>query len=866
MPVKLCVFEEQMATIPSFSTQNTFPNLRNLLHDECKEMPWRASPDLLERGIKAQLNNDKLKYTKVLIRPTDPEYKQIEHAFFFNPPTKYTIKRAYYIHNAGVTQDFETRLIHLEDNGKNSAFNPDWDTPTDPDNLQRKTVNKRFEYISRQYFPISLKHRQQGKFDKTFVIPIWHGFKDPSICPSICQTGFFSRGQGGGGTDPGWYGNGIYGATDVKYAVDGYSKDSGFVFYGWFSTRAPYPVVPSDFTPIQKLLGKANRAMYSAHFIPVHGTTPCPPGKVPSGDEIVVFQQSQALPRFLIELQPNFPVATAPKTTGELLSLILIIRPLLKDEPEIQEALEKWVELLFAYHPQDLPLSIEEEGFIDKLIALSPFHPHDKIDKAAKIALLSTPPPQPRERKPDIGKILELIGSGETKEAWQSLNVLAPRLLNKEASLPDLFQLLHQLIPTLLTENKDKLFKKFIEPLRRQTDYPEKKLQLELDIARWLLKNNQPSLGLSTWIDNFAIPALECYGKALALAEANNHHAELCSEASKVLLKPLLAKLPSLDQEIEAALMKSEQTTVEEIVKKLTFVKTTFSLEKSESDLLADRFKKMLEFFANLEPPSEIGLLAFDGLKPNQNMAQTFNIESYRQAFKDPKGIIKFSKSEPLKKIKASFASFGLAEFLEKALQLVLPTTLKFTHDTLSEELTESLAEAIAQTHVTELHLAQKGVSEKGKAALHNVKNKEGKEVILHIHPPSDTIDFSPQAPIWQRLQPGLNLQGVCENKECDLLDKLQWFPASSEEKLNMHVEAAICYCSKCKSSLTKVDEKLIGFYQCTYSYKGTHKTDDKFEQVDEPLAQIQPEKTFVLLEDELKKKWTSLVFTVKKL
>ena len=59
------------------------------------------------------------------------------------------------------------------------------------------------------------------------------------------------------------------------------------------------------------LTGGANYGNYDAHFVPVRGQgsffTPCMPEQKPKYTEVVVFESSSCLPRYLVELQSNSP-------------------------------------------------------------------------------------------------------------------------------------------------------------------------------------------------------------------------------------------------------------------------------------------------------------------------------------------------------------------------------------------------------------------------------------------------------------------------------------------------------------------------------------------------------------------------------
>jgi len=93
----------------------------------------------------------------------------------------------------------------------------------------------------------------------------------------------------------------------ADYSARCYGK--GVMFLCYISTINPYPVVKTNMT---KLKGKGNYSNYDSHFVPVISST----GKTnyntsiyfpvkddgseePQYDEIVVFQDSQIIPRYI---------------------------------------------------------------------------------------------------------------------------------------------------------------------------------------------------------------------------------------------------------------------------------------------------------------------------------------------------------------------------------------------------------------------------------------------------------------------------------------------------------------------------------------------------------------------------------------
>jgi hypothetical protein len=128
-----------------------------------------------------------------------------------------------------------------------------------------------------------------------------------------------------GSTDDGYFGSGIYFTNGARYASDIYSLNSqGVLVLAWVSMYRPFPVVGDEQQlDMAFLKGKAAYKNYNAHYVPVRSIFqsnllgiyhPCKPGEIPSCDEIVVFQKSQAVPRFWVELELGALYTKAPST------------------------------------------------------------------------------------------------------------------------------------------------------------------------------------------------------------------------------------------------------------------------------------------------------------------------------------------------------------------------------------------------------------------------------------------------------------------------------------------------------------------------------------------------------------------------
>lgn len=177
---------------------------------------------------------------------------------------------------------------------------------------------------------LDLEGRQRN-WKETKILPLWYG-TSKSVADSIADSGFIYFGKTSiekstsepKTTEEGFFGNGIYFTNSARYASDIYS--SGHILMAWVSMREPFPVVGDpDQKDMKVLRGKGAYKDYNAHYIPVTSSHPSNAyeavyyptreGESPHCDEVVVFNQSQTMPRFWIELQVESPYLMTPSIT-----------------------------------------------------------------------------------------------------------------------------------------------------------------------------------------------------------------------------------------------------------------------------------------------------------------------------------------------------------------------------------------------------------------------------------------------------------------------------------------------------------------------------------------------------------------------
>ena len=297
------------------------PDLKPHLADP--NTPWNISAPLFERTSR----QERAPYKKCEVLPQDPEWNFVHGYFNQNRPTNRAIGHIYCIHNPDQTTAFTVEIRNMEQEASNPKFSPGWDKE---DNVPlRKSVVNRWKQATSSYSPFSMQVNNERKeiFSSTRILPLWHG-SDEQKCHSICTSGFsifgkhaYVKGDGDKtSNDIGFFGSGIYFTNNARYAADIYSN--GHMLLAWVSMREPYPVIadathPQKPSDMKKLEGLHAYKNYNAHYIPVISIDPqkpmctiyypCTQGQNPTLDEVVVFQKSQTLPRFWVELVVDLP-------------------------------------------------------------------------------------------------------------------------------------------------------------------------------------------------------------------------------------------------------------------------------------------------------------------------------------------------------------------------------------------------------------------------------------------------------------------------------------------------------------------------------------------------------------------------------
>jgi len=402
---KILESQKPLTVQPKQSNQPIPSDLPQLLHSA--KTPWHISPSLFEK-VRQQLNAESTKdksYAVVSITNTDPEYAFVLRYFQHQKPPGYSIKSIRCIHNPDQTKGFESSFKGMEAAAK--AFPTGWQNE-EPKAHRAKTI-ERWRTCVAPFSPFQVpSNNRVDKFVDVKVIPLWHGSKHVD---SICKIGFtffgkhhfFDKSATAGAqasTDIGYFGSGIYFTNSARYAA---MYHSGSLLVSWVSMREPYPVVndvtiPKKGKDMLKLQGKAAYQNYNAHYIPVTSTDPkepenmiyhpCHETEQPAWDEYVVFQNTQALPRFIVELGVDLPVAVStPVVTVEALNnhiITLLDSAAIQADTEISAILTAKCTALFQLNPQS-PLSSEDSVFYNRVVKL--IDPNGKLRPFIKTQL-----------------------------------------------------------------------------------------------------------------------------------------------------------------------------------------------------------------------------------------------------------------------------------------------------------------------------------------------------------------------------------------------------------------------------------------------------------------------------------------------
>ena len=250
-------------------------------------------------GDKQTLKEDESK--GYLLMPGGPkDCQKVADYYSHHPVPGMDIRSVEVIYNSQMNRGFFSRLAMLQKRHNNKAFEPGWAKETNA--AWRREVHALSNDMAKPY--------QDDDFPNVKLLPVWHGTQR-EVLESLFSSGYANLAK----TDSGFFGKGLYSAHEAEYSYRVYSKGKGALILNWVGFFSAYPTIDGD---MNTLAGGANYQNYDAHFVPVvpvsnnpKETTyyPTKPKQKHTYTEVVVFDSSQCLPRYLVELQPSLPKA-----------------------------------------------------------------------------------------------------------------------------------------------------------------------------------------------------------------------------------------------------------------------------------------------------------------------------------------------------------------------------------------------------------------------------------------------------------------------------------------------------------------------------------------------------------------------------
>jgi hypothetical protein len=204
------------------------------------------------------------------------------------------IVRAFEVYNPALASNFAAQrsiLAHRIENDPNVFRKSDWQN----DRFEARTrVKKHFDRV------VSMSNwNSEEKFSP--IVPVVHG-TTVKLGWKIIETGFASLAS----LDAGWYGAGMYFTTSALYASPYYmTSQNPAILICLVNTGNPYPVIENR-TDTDTLWGLPIKSGYQSNYVLASKD-----GKVyeQGGDvgynEIVIPQESQVMPVYLLELNYN---------------------------------------------------------------------------------------------------------------------------------------------------------------------------------------------------------------------------------------------------------------------------------------------------------------------------------------------------------------------------------------------------------------------------------------------------------------------------------------------------------------------------------------------------------------------------------
>ena len=254
--------------------------------------PWHYDPMLHQQVMRSRLKPKKPYY---LFEGGAEDYRKVIDLYYKKPVIGYGLGRVEVIHNPVLAGIFKHKISLLEERGKDHHVKPNW---------KNGHVNQKLRKSVDHALKLQTTHNSRY-YQHVKLAAMFHGTKK-FLFDSIFRTGFDNLAT----TDCGFFGKGIYNNSHAEYVHRVYSDGTLIMTYVVF--LSVFPIVPSD---VEFLKGGPKYQNYDAHYALVAPLDPNNPHEVvylpikanqkPQYDELVVFESSQVLPRYIVTLTPE---------------------------------------------------------------------------------------------------------------------------------------------------------------------------------------------------------------------------------------------------------------------------------------------------------------------------------------------------------------------------------------------------------------------------------------------------------------------------------------------------------------------------------------------------------------------------------
>lgn len=220
------------------------------------------------------------------------EFKNAELAFrrFVNKDISYEVTGVDVVLNEELEERYRSKLLHL---GSHQEAEFDIVGPWAEDAIQGRAMRQLCSDLEQSTASAGAAYSSVRKRGDTALLA-WHGASEEKI-RSICEHGFKITSS----ADEGWYGKGIY-LTQMpcygEFYIDQVQEgvENAQLLLSWAALGRPYPC--KDYSHY----GGDCEKGFDSHYALVKKFRLCKEEEQPNGDEIVLFDPAQVLPRYIV--------------------------------------------------------------------------------------------------------------------------------------------------------------------------------------------------------------------------------------------------------------------------------------------------------------------------------------------------------------------------------------------------------------------------------------------------------------------------------------------------------------------------------------------------------------------------------------